>query len=675
MYAVSDAYKIAVADSHRKSKMRAVLTVGSNVINIDDSDIIKDSVYWTNQCSNGNEYEYGCVYAAECGIVIKSAVDRYSLYDAELKLYWSLWTGSEWEEIPLGVFYVSEPNRINDKISIKALDGMTKLDVYTDEDTTGTMPQLMAYIAEKCGVELAQTEEELAAFINADVQLSVQEDKVDSYRDLLAYLGMLTASFAVFDRYGKLRLVQYAAEPCVELGRKHRFKGASFSDYTTVFSGVKARFIAEENYAPYKAGDETGLVLDMGDIPVLRGLPETKNAVLDNVYSVLKGVSYTPFDVETLGNPAIDLGDYVRNVNVGSDSKTYSSPITYYYWTYRGKHKLRAVGGNPKLASVTKYRDKYTKSLENTIETKTVVVKEYRNADAITFSARATEIARLNFAAVEKSKPILLLCVRLTVDLDGVLVLQFGLDGRTDESRLYRQYLERGEHYVTLVDAYNVDNNDRHTVNVLASMEYFESDARKQSADAQTHKNFLDAIAEIGATVGEDNIVVFPTYAVAEIDTTVATATIKKGEVCAIMYGQGIAGAGMWDGTLSVIEGFGSVKFTGISFVNIADSVSTKLQIPTPVAFTEAFGLVSFTGLSIKGLHDNVAAEFIVKDYDFNPLYADKYTVDEYITTERGMFELKTDYVFESKEEVIDAGRMCVVAIDGSIEKESVVIE
>ena len=139
MYAVSDAYKIAVADSHRKSKMRAVLKIDDTVINLDDSDIIRDSVYVTNQCTNGSEYEYGCVYAAECGITIKSAVNRYKLYDAEISLFWSLWTGEAWEEIPLGVFYISEPNRVNDKINIKALDGMTKLDVNVKEDTQGTL--------------------------------------------------------------------------------------------------------------------------------------------------------------------------------------------------------------------------------------------------------------------------------------------------------------------------------------------------------------------------------------------------------------------------------------------------------------------------------------------------------------------------------------------------------
>lgn len=674
MYAVSDAYKLAVADSHRKSKMRAVLTIGSTVINIDDEEIIKDTVYVTNRCTNGSEYEYGCVYSAECGITIKSAVDRYSLYNAELKLYWNLWTGTEWEEIPLGVFYVSEPNRINDKISIKALDGMSKLDAYVLEDTTGTLSQLMSLISEKCGVELAQTEEDFAEFINSDIQFSVQESKVDSYRDLLAYLGMITASFAVFDRYGKLKLVKYATEPCVTLNKKQRFGNAVFSDYTTSFIGVKARFIAEESYAPYEEKiDGNGLVLDMGDIPIVRGLPETKHAVLNEVLQVLKDVSYTPFELETLGNPALDLGDYVENKEVGKERKTYYSPITYTYWTYRGKHKLRAEGGNPKLAGITKLRDKYTKSLEGEISEKTVVIKEFRNSDVLTFSENPIEIASINFAGTEKSKPIMLLCVRLSTDLDGVLSLQFCVDGVADGNRIYKKYLDRGEHFLTISDTYNVEANERRTISILANMEYFESDSRKQAAEVQTQKNFLDALATTGATVA-DNVVQFPNYATAQIDTTVATATVKQGESCFVIYGQGIAGEGKWDGTIRFEEYFNTIGFTGISFANVADEVSTNLQVPIPIVFAENVNIIEFSGLTMSNITDTVDARYVIKDYDFNPMYADKYTVDKYITTERGMFELKTDYVFESTEQTIDSGKMCAVAIDGNIEKESVVI-
>ena len=76
MYDVSSAYEVAVTDSRRRSTMRGVLTVGKTVINLDDNDIIKDTVYVTNQSVNGSEFEFGCTYAAECGLTIKSGVNR-----------------------------------------------------------------------------------------------------------------------------------------------------------------------------------------------------------------------------------------------------------------------------------------------------------------------------------------------------------------------------------------------------------------------------------------------------------------------------------------------------------------------------------------------------------------------------------------------------------------------
>lgn len=593
--------------------MRAVLTIGSTVINLYDSDIIKDTVYISNQCTNGNEYEYGCVYSAECGITIKSAVDRYSLYDAELKLFWSLWTGTEWEEIPLGVYYISEPNRINDKISIKALDGMTKLDVNVDEDTQGTMVQLIPYIAKKCGVEVAQTTEELSEFVNSNVQWSVYEDKVETYRDLLAYVCMMSCCFATFDRYGKLRLVPYATESSVTLGKKQRFQNASFSDYTTKFRGVKARFIAEENYAPYEVKNDTknGLILDMGDIPIVRGIPDNKNKWLSNIYDVLKNVSYTPCEIETLGNPAIDLGDLITNTNVGKENNTYISPVTAYTWNYRGKQKIKAVGGNPKLADVKSREDRHMSSLEGSIEARDIVVKTYVNADDISFKDIYEDIAIFNYSATENSKIMFLMTVRLSLDLDGVVCFQFYTDSKEDTERCFRKYLERGEHFVTITELYNADTNERHTILVRACMEYFESDKRKQDADITTSKNFLESIKTTGATV-TDNVVSFPTYEEGVIDTTVATASISKGGIKAMLYGQGLAGEGQWDGTIYINEEFTAFTFSsGLSVGNLVDTVSSKLQIPVPIDFIETLSNIGFD--STLSMSDNVVEKIRFK--------------------------------------------------------------
>lgn len=680
MYSVSDEYKVAVADSHRKSSIRAILTTKNSKENITDSEIIKDSVYITNQCTNGNEYEYGCVYAGECGLTIKSNNNIYDLYDAKLELYWRLLVGSVWEEVPLGVFYITEPNRINDKISIKALDGMSKLDVNVEEDTQGTMPQLVAWIAEKCGVEMAQTQEELSAFVNGNVQYSVYADTVETYRDLLAYVCMMSASFATFNRDGRLQIVQYAEDPCVDIGKKQRFMNATFSDYTTKYVGIKARFIAEENYAPYEAGETgDGLILDMGDNPIVRGLPETKHALLNNVFDVLKNVSYTPFEIETLGNPALDLGDMIVNSGVGKEGKRYFSPITYYYWTYRGKHKLRGVGGNPRLSGVKNKQGKQIDSLENEIATKNVVVKNYTNADVITFTGAEKEIATLNYAATENSNILFLMTVRLSVSLDGLLVIKFYTDAKEDKERIYKQYVERGEHIVTISDIYVANTNDRHTISIKAHMEYVESDSRKQDANIKTCNNFLDAIKNTGATVS-DNAVAFPAYNSGVIDTTIATATVDKGGVKAILYGQGLAGEGKWDGTINFSEIIES-PFALSSILHITDNASyvftAEQQIPAPIIFTDVLQGATFgSGLIFdSNVSDNVVFNEVVQYYLFNVANSASYEYSDYVSTESGAFALKTEYKYSSVEEAIDVGKMCSVAIDYTgLNVESVVV-
>ena len=334
----------------------------------------------------------------------------------------------------------------------------------------------------------------------------------------------------------------------------------------------------------------------MGDNPIVRGLPETKHAVLDAVFEVLKDVSYTPFEIETMGNPALELGDYVKNVAVGKDGKTYLSPITYYYWTYRGKHKLRAVGGNPKLSGVSNKQGKQVSSLEGGISSKTIQVKSYVNAEQISFTDTEKEIATFNYAATENSRIMFFMTVRLSVSLDGVLVIKFYEDAKADEERVFKKYLERGTHFVTLTELYEVSTNDRRTIVVKAHMEYFESDVRRQAADIETSKNFLQAISDTGAIVLNE-VVQFPVYVPGVIDTTIPTATIDKGGVKAVLYGQGIAGEGKWDGTINFAENIDKIiDFTGgLMFNNnVTEILNVENQTPVASGFNVTLGSVEF---------------------------------------------------------------------------------
>ena len=318
-------------------------------------------------------------------------------------------------------------------------------------------------------------------------------------------------------------------------------------------------------------------------------------------------------------------------------------------------------------------------SLEGEISSKTIQVKSYVNAEQISFIDTEKEIATFNYAATENSRVMFFMTVRLSVSLDGVLVIKFYEDAKADEERVFKKYLERGMHFVTLTELYEVGTNDRRTLSIKAHMEYFESDKRKQDADITTNKNFLAALSTTGATVA-DNIVQFPAYAPGVIDTTVPTAVINKGGVKAVLYGQGIAGEGKWDGTISFSEDIRKIiQFTGGLTVdkNLTDSVNVTTQTPTGANIAVELGRVQFTG-SLRFDPVDVQTNLIevVKDYKFNTDKAGAYEYDKYITTNNDMFALKTIYKYESAEQEIDSGKLSVVAIDYTgLTVESVVVE
>ena len=209
-----------------------------------------------------------------------------------------------------------------------------------------------------------------------------------------------------------------------------------------------------------------------------------------------------------------------------------------------------------------------------------------------------------------------------------------------------------------------------------------ESDTRKQQAEIQTSNNFLEALKNTGATVA-DNVVTFPTYEVGVIDTTIATATIDKGNVKAMMYGQGVAAEGKWDGTINFAEDINrTIEFKGsLSFDNndFAENFTANTQIPVGGTFTENLGTVSFSGTFGFNIDNMVAypnVGEVIKEYVFETAKAEYYTYDKYVTIANTMFSLKTIYNYYSNEEPIDSGKMCAVAIDYTgLDVESVVVK
>ena len=473
MYNTTDSYKEAVNNSEIRNRAAGTITLtDGTVLEIKNGDIIPGSLSINNKCINSSNFCFGSVYVGEMNISIKNQIDRYSLYDAkvEISYYLTLQDGKE-EQVPLGVFYVDEPKRTKKIIALKCYDKMTDFDIDVDEETVGTPYQLLLFISKKCGVELAQTEEEINSMCNGTQLYSIYADRVRTYRDAISYIASVLAGFATINREGKLQICSFSTVSCADISAKRR-TASTIADYETYFCGVKARFVSQQNFYPYKEIDETiqgGLLLDMGDIPIVQGLEETKHEILQNILAVLKNIRYTPSEFYMTTDPSIDLGDMLCLKDVNATTDAVNTLVTSFTWNYHSTQKIKSEGGNTKLQGVSSSEDKQLADMEIKVESKKIVVHTFTNSAKITVDdTKEVNLIVINYATVEDTKPIFVATIPLEMSLDGYVEFYIYIDGIIDENGVLTKYLEKGKHFVTL-SRYFVDKADkRHTVTVTA---------------------------------------------------------------------------------------------------------------------------------------------------------------------------------------------------------------
>ena len=114
MYPVSNAFLQAVQENTRSYYWTGkITTTGGAVHEFGYEDIVKGSGYISFQCCGNTEIELGTVYAAEMGITLFSQIDRYTLEDVKVELFYHLkLADGSYEKIPMGIFEAIEANRL-----------------------------------------------------------------------------------------------------------------------------------------------------------------------------------------------------------------------------------------------------------------------------------------------------------------------------------------------------------------------------------------------------------------------------------------------------------------------------------------------------------------------------------------------------------------------------------
>ena len=672
MYNVSEKFKNAIKSTNRNSTIYGVLTTSNGTeYLLNDGNIIKDSLYVTNQIVNNSKLCFGAVYAGECGLVINSTIDRYSLFGATITLNFmlELEDGTE-ESLPLGVFNVDTPERIGSKIKLTAIDNMSKFDISVNENVNDTWYNLLYYICNKCGVELAQTKEELEALhINARNQnYTIQADKVDTYRDALSYLCMVVCANATIDNTGKLKIVQYATSACDSNNEATRLNNCKFSDYTSRYAGIKARFFVNENYAPYEATnpDIKGIVLDLGDIPIVGGTVNSKHATIEAMMETITQISYVPATLYIASNPAYELGDMITCENVNNTSNNVNVYVMSYKYNYRKKETINCYGDNPLLQNIKNKNDKHFNSVENQISSKDMVIVNATNASDITVKQELKDVVTLNFSVNTDCRPICIFTIPFSIDTDGYVEFSLYNGLVALENATYKGYYEKGFHFATFMFLDDMKENERRSLRVLVRCYADTTSAiRVQNAKIITLENKINAIIENSSEEVVEEAV----------DTTEPTLTIKAVAIKAIVYTQGINGKGEWDGTLEFKDVFNKdiPLISDMSVVTFSDNMNVSTQIPVPASITELFSEIALNStMSVIGFTDSVTIAHIITDYVFDTTNGE---YDSSYVTSDGAYMMKTEYKYTSTEEAIDSGKMCSVAIDYTgLTVESVVV-
>lgn len=591
MYEVSAAYKKAMKEPvHR-------FLIGGSISNtpFSDRNVLKGSFSITNQCSDDSEMKIGQVYVGELNATfVNLNVERYSLQNKLIKPTFSRKTADGYETIPLGVFKVSEASWTSSGIVIKAYDNMAELDKGCDVNSANGTPYELALLACKsCKLELGTAKEEFKKFANGIENLSmVAENDIETWRDFISWVAQTCACFVTADRFGKIVFRTYGDTVVDTIGSKHRFTGASFSDFETRYTGLSCVNIGDKTTSYYGMEVDDALTYNLGSNPFLQyGVDDAKEEMRRAILHSLQNIRYVPFKASMIGDPVYDLGDVLSmSDGIADGSKLYC--ITKYTFNYNGEYEVQGVGKNPAIANAKSKTDKNIAGLMNQDDENLIHFTVFTNTGPVVVEDKSNQsVFSMRFIATKTTHVALdmeiLLNVETTeegeeyqwVEHDAVAKVHYYIDGAEIDLRKPIETWQDGQHILTL--RYDL-----------------------QAVDAAIHT--WDVWIEMQG----------------------GSATIDTYGIHAVAMGQGLAAESDWDGTITASDEVDRYTFSLVR--DFTDLASTTLNTPARAVpgdilarfdFTNMFGRITDGNQSYGNMTTftpYVNASRVMTDADYN---------------------------------------------------------
>lgn len=652
MYPVSKEYQKAINEPSRSFFWTGIITTKQGKkYTFENKDIVKGSGYISRQCSGSSEIELGSVYAAELGISLFSNIDRYSLEDATITLSFHLEIEKNvYEEVPMGVFFVAEANRKIKTLELKAYDAMLNLDKNFDKGLSSAFPyDFLSLLSKACHVELAQTKEEIEALTNGAELLGIyQENDIETWRDFLFYLAQTLGCFSSINREGKLILIPYCIDDVKTVDSRHRYT-SSFSDFVTRYTAVSSTNKKTDIAEYYSIKPDDGLTMNLGVNPLLQfGLEEKRKLIINNILSDITVVNYVPFESDTIGDPALDLGDVIKFTG-GHADETKRSAITFIETRINGKQKIKCVGKNPRLSSAKSKNDKNIAGLESAMNENKLSVYTYVNALEINLGTEKTSIINIEFASGDETNAEFHAEVILDVKSNGV-----------DKSVSAETTIEINEESKVISIPVNWTEDGKTALKAYYVLDGKEVEQFHPSETWFSGRHLLNFYYPI-IEMKQNELHTFEVL----IELSGGSAVIEPQNAMATISGQGLGAQERWDGRITVDEEIRLIELSGLLTNRLHDKVVAAFIKPEKTGINQHIGSITMSGLMVPELYDNISffipiARDVVETADRDKMeYQRTYVEDD------SQFRLRKEYSISGGDYmVIDRGRVISLRID-----------
>lgn len=397
MLSTSSAYQTAIKQNERVKDIKIHIETAFETFDLGNDDLKEGTLTVKESAIGGDTLSIGGAVISNLSITLLNTNNRFDevqLRGSKVTILDGTEVNGAFEYVLLGTFNIDDVSRPTDVETLQGSDNMVLLDRPFKEISVSypiSAKNLMTLIGQHCGLPVANT-----SFLNSDYMIQAAPDDDLTCRDVVSSIAAIAAGYAHIRRVGGMLEIksfnnpEYAQEanidgnvdtisggdftwwnnksydggafnppaPCVTLGPDNR-TNFMIDDAPIVVTGIT-----------YQASDKTYQIgspycsITMASNPLIQGDPTD---VLNSILDKLLGFTYLPFTSDWQGNPSLECGDIIEQID--KKGNHYRTIVTNSTYSYRGSCQIAAKGASA-LDSAQSRGNRIVSSLQRKITQK-----------------------------------------------------------------------------------------------------------------------------------------------------------------------------------------------------------------------------------------------------------------------------------------------------------------